>query len=72
MDQLGQDPSKSAQWRGFVRKTRLENVPAEFQEVITAVGCFLGPAATALAQDDPFGETWKAPGPWSEHAGEGS
>jgi len=71
-DRFSADPSKSTQWRGFVRKNLLDNIPENFHEVITAVGCFLGPIADALAAGRAFEETWNAPGPWSGHSGKDS
>jgi len=61
---FAEDPAKVAQWRGFIRKNRLNNVPQDFGEVIKAIAVFLGPVAKTLAADRSFEATWKAPGPW--------
>lgn len=58
------DTEKAAQWRGFVRKNRLVNVPQNLVEVVTAIATFLGPIAKNLAEGRVFMATWKAPGPW--------
>jgi len=58
------DPAKAAQWRGFIRKNRLVNVPQAFGEVIKAVALFLGPVAESLAGKNHLEANWKAPGPW--------
>jgi hypothetical protein len=42
---FGEDPEKTAQWRGFIRKNRLKDVPQNFAEVITAIAAFLTPIA---------------------------
>ena len=63
---LAEDATKTVQWRGFIRKNRLTNVPQNFGEVIKAIAAFLGPIAKSLSAKQPFKATWKAPGPWHE------
>jgi predicted nucleotidyltransferase component of viral defense system len=63
---FAEDTAKATQWRGFVRKNRLKNVPQNFAEVITAIAEFLTPIAEQLAADRVFKATWKAPGTWLE------
>lgn len=63
---FGEDPEKAAQWRGFIRKNRLKDVPQNFAEVITAIAAFLTPIAERIAAGRVFKATWKAPGPWVE------
>jgi len=58
------DPAKVAQWRGFIRKNRLTNIPQAFGEVMKAIALFLGPVAESLADKKQLEATWKAPGPW--------
>jgi predicted nucleotidyltransferase component of viral defense system len=61
---FGGDIEKATQWRGFVRKNRLADVPQNLAEVITTVETFLGPIAKNLAEGRVFMAIWKAPGPW--------
>jgi predicted nucleotidyltransferase component of viral defense system len=61
---FAEDPIKVTQWRGFIRKIRLTNVPQDFREVIEAISIFLRPIAERLATKKPFEATWRAPGPW--------
>jgi len=63
---FAKDTEKAVQWRGFIRKNRLTDVPQNFPEVITAIATFLGPIAKTLAGGHSFRETWKAPGPWHD------
>jgi hypothetical protein len=58
------DAIKQTQWKGFLKKSRLENAPADFHDVIGALGEFLQPVATAVRQSQPFPQSWSAPGPW--------
>lgn len=60
------DHAKVTQWRGFIRKNRLTNVPKNLGEVIEDIKIFLGPVAIALEVKKPFKETWDAPGPWRQ------
>lgn len=55
---------KQAQWKGFLRKSRLANVPDELPAVVTALGGFLLPVAEAAHKGAEFKQTWRAPGPW--------
>jgi hypothetical protein len=61
---FAEDSAKAAQWRGFVRKSRLTDVPKNLTEVVTAIATFLGPIARNLSEGRTFKGTWKAPGPW--------
>ena len=58
------DPTKQAQWQGFLRKSRIEVAPASFDHVVAAVADFLRPIAEALAQSRAFSRVWRSPGPW--------
>lgn len=58
------DAARQAQWRAFIRKSRLENVPSDFAEIVEAVAVFLGPITRALAAGGEFEGSWEAPGPW--------
>ena len=54
------DPTKKSQWRGFIRKSRLDASP-ELAEVIVAIASFLGPLVTALNAGKSFrrnGRPW--------------
>jgi len=63
---FAKNTEKAVQWRGFIRKNRLTDVPQNFPEVITAIASFLGPIAKTLAGGHSFRGTWKAPGLWRE------
>jgi hypothetical protein len=54
---FAEDPAKVAQWRGFIRKSRLTNVPQDFREVIETIAVFLGPVAKTLDIKPIFLET---------------
>jgi hypothetical protein len=56
---------KQIQWSAFLRKSRLENTPADFHEVAAAIAEFIGPPISALLVTAPPPVTsWTAPGPW--------
>ncbi|MBS3917622.1 MAG: nucleotidyl transferase AbiEii/AbiGii toxin family protein [Deltaproteobacteria bacterium] len=63
---FAEDAGKAAQWRGFVRKNRLVDVPQNLVEVVAAIATFLTPIVEQLAAGRVFKATWKAPGPWRE------
>lgn len=58
------DASRQAQWQAFIRRSRLQNVPGSFPEIVEAVADFLGPITKALAAGESFQGAWKAPGLW--------
>ena len=61
---FAEDMTKATQWRGFIRKNRLAEIPKDFGEVIAAIEVFLKPIAESLSTKVPFQATWHAPGPW--------
>jgi len=63
---FAEDTAKAAQWRGFIRKNRLKDVPQNLVEVVPAIAAFLIPIAEQLATGASFKGTWKAPGPWRD------
>ncbi len=56
------DATKLAQWRGFLRRTRLAE--AELGEVVAALRRFLAEPYLAAARGEPFVKHWPAGGPW--------
>ena len=63
--EFAEDTAKATQWRGFLRKSRLEGVPVELAEAIMAIAAFLGPVAEVLHEGGDFEGRWLAPGPWT-------
>ncbi len=64
-EEFATDTTKAAQWRGFLRKNRLEDAPSELVKVVEEIAAFLGPVAEALHEERMFGGLWRSPGPWS-------
>ena len=58
------DPSKVLQWRAFLRKGQLGNVPDAFSEVVAAIAQFLEPVAKAQAEARPFLRYWTPARGW--------
>jgi hypothetical protein len=63
---FSKDPIKDAQWKAFIRKNRLLNIPKEFQKIVTDIAAFLGSLVENLARNRSFKSSWKAPGPWRQ------
>ena len=61
---FGRDGIKQAQWKTFIRKTRLSNVPGEFEDVVVGIKMFLEQPVRSLADRRPFNSKWKASGYW--------
>jgi hypothetical protein len=58
------DREKTVQWRAFLGKSKLDDAPTPFAEVIAGLKRFIHPIATALHEQRRFHGAWKAPGPW--------
>lgn len=58
------DPSKVLQWRAFLRKGQLDNVPDALSEVVAAITEFLEPVAAAQAEARPFLSHWTPARGW--------
>ena len=48
---------KQAQWAGFIRRTKLRDVPT-LSEIVDALRAFLLPPMRALSGDEPFRFKW--------------
>jgi len=55
---------KSAQWQGFLRRSRLSGRAGSLEAVIVNVAAFIGPVLDALAQHRSLEATWRPGGPW--------
>lgn len=58
------DPIKQTQWKGFLRKSRIDIAPQDLPAVIEVISGFLLPLAGALAAGQDFSSVWHPPGPW--------
>ena len=58
------DETKVTQWQAFVRKSRLNDAPADLSVAIESIATFLRPVAQAVESGEPFVAHWNAPGPW--------
>jgi predicted nucleotidyltransferase component of viral defense system len=61
-----QDKTKIIQWNAFVRKSKLDNAPASFEEVAMKVVSFLEPVVQSLNLGKPFSKKWKTGGKWTK------
>ena len=58
------DDTKQAQWHGFIKKTKLTDAPASFEDVASVIKAFLKPVVASIIDRQTFGFFWAAPGPW--------
>jgi hypothetical protein len=58
------DAQKSAQWRAFLDKGKIVNLPRDLKAVVSVVKNLLSPVVEASFNSKPLKMTWKAPGPW--------
>jgi hypothetical protein len=52
------DAVKEAQWRAFLRRGRLDNVPANLTDVTERLAAFLLPPASSAARGEAFRRRW--------------
>ena len=65
--EFARDPSKAAQWKAFIRRSRLNAAPGEFSEAVVRVRDFLQPVAFAIAEKRTFAAHWPPGGSWQSH-----
>lgn len=58
------DPTKQAQWSGFLRRTAMSRTPDPLPLVLALIRTFVMPPAVAIARGMPFEEEWPPGGPW--------
>lgn len=58
-------PEKQAQWASFRRKSRLEEAPESFAELVGQIASFVAPVLKALANEELFHLKWTHPGHWA-------
>lgn len=61
---FGAVPSRHAQWKAFLKRSRLEGSAATFENTAGEAARFLEPVLAAVRHRSPFTFFWKAPGPW--------
>ena len=60
------DADKNTQWKAFLRKSQLVDMPEDFFKTAEEIKTFLGPIAKSLSRNKSFLMAWKAPGPWKD------
>ena len=55
---------KRAQWKTFLKKSQLPNIPEDFSMVMKDFGEFLRPVTEASESQRRFEENWLPGGPW--------
>lgn len=56
---------KAGQWTAFVRRTRLDTIPATFREVVFTVKDFAHPLLSAAVRGETFSAVWQPGRTWS-------
>ena len=54
---FGKDKARNVQWKGFIRKAKLDNAPDSFQDVIAELKIFLEPIASSIDMGQAFTST---------------
>ena len=56
---------KKAQWKAFLKKTKVRGTVPPLNDVAAAIAAFVNPVLSALATGDTFRGEWPAGGPWA-------
>ena len=60
------DGQKNTQWRAFLDKAKIANVPRDLKEIVSTLQELLVPVVEACLSSKPLMKTWRAPGPWTK------
>lgn len=63
-DSFAGDPTKTTQWRAFLRRSGLTGTPPDFRKIIEEVRAFLWPLVSAIAAGRGFQMHWPRGGDW--------
>ncbi len=63
-DTFTMDPEKMAQWKGFIRKNRLEDEQLELSDAVSRLVQFVWPPYTAIGESELFTKSWKPDRGW--------
>ena len=64
-DTFGADPSKKAQWKAFLRRSRMTLTDVELLTILSALRLFLLPPYEAVKTSHEFTQYWSENGPWT-------
>lgn len=63
-DEFSLNPVKQTQWKAFLNKNGMLELPENFTDIIAKLRKFLVPALNAAAGNDIFPLSWPSGGPW--------
>ena len=63
------DTQKQTQWQAFLRKSKPDDAPKDFQVVIEKIAAFLKPVLFVAQIEKPFKSFWPPGGPWQNPTG---
>ncbi len=58
LDFFCRDSDKIKQWKGFLRKARVQNVPEDLEKIIQDIKRFLNPVIVSIVSGNEFTKTW--------------
>lgn len=67
-DAFATDRAKQVQWRAFVNRGALVEVPTALRDTVAAVNRFVVPVLEAIGKGRDFTRRWKPGGPWKDAA----
>ena len=58
-EQYYRNPEKISQWKGFLKRSKVSDIPADLEDVLESVRTFLLPVLSHIAGNDKFKKIWK-------------
>jgi hypothetical protein len=62
--EFSSNPDKKAQWKGFLKTSKLDDKNVDIAQVINDISEFLMPPVLAAASNNAFEKKWSPGGPW--------
>jgi hypothetical protein len=60
------EPGRHLQWRGFLDKAGVADIPNDLRDIIKQIAVFVGPALTATQTKSAPHQHWPLGGPWQD------
>lgn len=57
-DEFKKNKDKKIQWAAFLKRTKIQGVPADFEEIVSQVKIFICPVYERLLAEDDLVKTW--------------
>ena len=57
-DEFKKNKEKKKQWEAFIRRTRMQNIPEDFEDILSQIIKFINPVYERILAEDDFIKSW--------------